>query len=397
MSERRMCKKPVIVSGGSVKTLSRIPVSGATLRESWLQEILEKEPGILPTAHIDPVYAPLICVAREVAVGGNSIDILYISSKGYLVVVETKLWRNPESKRKVISQVIDYAKDLKDWDYSRLDSLYKASHQGQSLFSAMVGEKYLQEDDQAYFADIVENNIRKARFLLMIVGDGIREDVEKMTEFINSSVQMQYQFALCELEIYQLEDGSRLIVPQLTTKTRILTRVLYETSPARSPQAETAEETAPFLSAGSKAVRRRYRDIDDWADNTRLKGVSREDMIGFANDMEDLGFTMNPGTADFSIDYKSERFQKKCKCLMLFHDGENAGIQPNRFYEFLQQTDYSRAIADRLLETLKEHLVPGDRSRAYARPEGYYCIALERLIAHRDDIIAAFEAFIRSL
>ena len=113
MNESRMCKKPVLVSGDSVVSLKRIPLSNGTFKEVWMQELLEKAPDILPSGHIDGVFAPLICVAREVEVNSGYIDILYISAKGYLVIVETKLWRNPEAKRQVVSQIIDYAKDVK--------------------------------------------------------------------------------------------------------------------------------------------------------------------------------------------------------------------------------------------------------------------------------------------
>ena len=396
MNENRMCKKPAIVSDYGVKTLTRIPLSSNVFREAWLQDILEKEPGILPTGYVDPVYAPLLCVAQEVSIRGNSIDNLYISAKGYLVIVETKLWRNPESKRKVISQVIDYAKDLKDWDYYTLDAIFKASHNGQALFSAMVEKGYQDVEDQAYFVDIVEANIRKARFLLMIVGDGIREDVEKMIEFINSSVQMHYQFALCELEIYQLEDGSRLIVPQLTTKTHIITRTLFDTAQTGSMQPDQEETVTQLDSVRRRNTKPRYRDIEDWACNTNLKYVSQEDIISFAIDMEDLGFTMNPGTADFAIDFKSERYQKTMKFLMLFHDGETGAIQPKSFYTFLEQTDYSKAIADKLLEDLRGHLIPNQKNIPYERPEGYYCFTFKRLIEHKDEILRIFEEFISS-
>ncbi|MDD4081070.1 MAG: hypothetical protein PHP02_06620 [Eubacteriales bacterium] len=396
MNENRMSKKPVIVSDKGIQQLSRIPLSSNTFKEAWLQDVLEKEPGILPTGYVDPVYAPLICVAKEVAVGGNSIDNLYISAKGYLVVVETKLWRNPESKRKVISQIIDYAKDLKDWDYSKLDSVFKANHQGQSMFSAMVEKGYQDAEDEAYFVDIVEVNIRKARFLLMIVGDGTREDVEKMIEFINSSIQMHYHFALCELEIYQLGDGSHLIIPQLTTKTSIITRTLYITEQDGKAEPNVEETASPLEAATKRSSRARYRDVEEWASNTKLKDVTPEDMIDFVNDMQDLGFTINPGTADLAIDYKSERYQKNMKCLMLFHDGETAGIQPKSLYSFLGTTEYSGAIADRLLEDLREHLSPNQNYVPYERLQGYYYFTFKHLIEHKEEILRIFEEFIRS-
>jgi len=261
----------------------------------------------------------------------------------------------------------------------------------------MVEKGYKEADDQAYFIDIVETNIRKARFLLMIVGDGIREDVEKMIEFMNASVQMHYQFALCELEIYQLEDGSRLIVPQLTTKTQIITRTLYEISQVEKTLPVPEEIISQPGYENKKNIKPRYRDIEDWANSTKLLHVSAEDMINFANDMEDLGFKMSPGTSDFGIDYKSERYQKTLKFLMLFHDGETGAIQPKSFYSFLEQTDYSKAIADKLLEDLKEHLIPNQKNIPYRRPEGYYFFTFKRLIEHKDEIVQIFETFIRSL
>lgn len=42
----------------------------------------------------------------------GSIDNLYLSTGGYAVLVETKLWRNPQARREVLSQTLDYIKDL---------------------------------------------------------------------------------------------------------------------------------------------------------------------------------------------------------------------------------------------------------------------------------------------
>jgi len=45
--------------------------------------------------------------------------ILY-ENGGRLAVVEVKLWRNPEARRKVVAQILDYAKELSNWDYEDL-------------------------------------------------------------------------------------------------------------------------------------------------------------------------------------------------------------------------------------------------------------------------------------
>ena len=128
----RISKQPVIInSNGDAVKLRRIPLTGGTFKEEWLQRILEQTPSILPTAEIAPIFAPLICVAREVHVktddnNSGRIDNLYISKDGYLVIVETKLWNNPESRREVVGQILDYAKEVREWDWTTLDNIYRA-------------------------------------------------------------------------------------------------------------------------------------------------------------------------------------------------------------------------------------------------------------------------------
>lgn len=76
-----------------------------TYSEGWLQELLVKYPEILPVAEIEPIFSPMIPIGREVSTETGIIDNLYISQRGYPILVETKLWRNPEAKREVVAQV----------------------------------------------------------------------------------------------------------------------------------------------------------------------------------------------------------------------------------------------------------------------------------------------------
>ena len=40
---------------------------------------------------------------------------------GRIIILEAKLWRNPESKRKVIAQILDYASELTRWSFEDLE------------------------------------------------------------------------------------------------------------------------------------------------------------------------------------------------------------------------------------------------------------------------------------
>jgi hypothetical protein len=100
-----------------------IPInpSKAGYQESWLQEVLRIHPNILPTAEIEATFSPLIPIGKEVATDPGYIDNLFISIQGYPVFVETKLWKNPEARRDILAQPIDYAASLSKWNYSKLD------------------------------------------------------------------------------------------------------------------------------------------------------------------------------------------------------------------------------------------------------------------------------------
>ena len=51
-----------------------------------------------------------IIVCREYTTNSGPIDILMITSNADIIIIETKLLRNPESHRTVVAQAIDYAK-----------------------------------------------------------------------------------------------------------------------------------------------------------------------------------------------------------------------------------------------------------------------------------------------
>lgn len=88
------------------------PGSGATYDEAWLQQLIQEHPSLLPIGMIEPALQGPIPICMELPVPSGFVDNLMITADGGIVVVETKLWRNPEARREVIGQVLDYAKDL---------------------------------------------------------------------------------------------------------------------------------------------------------------------------------------------------------------------------------------------------------------------------------------------
>jgi hypothetical protein len=75
------------------------------------------------------------------------------------------------------------------------------------------------------FIDTIYRNLRSGRFLLLIVGDGIREEAEAMTEFLQQHAGAHFALALVALEVYEVPaSGQRLLVPSVPLTTTNIVR-----------------------------------------------------------------------------------------------------------------------------------------------------------------------------
>ena len=96
MNQKSSHAKPYLITDEKAdgRQLSLLASREKVFNEEWLQELLYKHPSILPVDSINSSFAPLIALGREIA----GIDDLFISPEGLITIVETKLWRNPESR-----------------------------------------------------------------------------------------------------------------------------------------------------------------------------------------------------------------------------------------------------------------------------------------------------------
>jgi len=210
--------------------------------ESFLQEQLHRSPSILPIVELDESFSPLISLGREIW----AIDNLFISPNGRITIVETKLWRNPEATRRVIAQILDYAKRLSSLSYEEFERKCRSAMQPAALSDGtlyqLVSARFpKQVKSEADFIDSVQKNLKNARFMLLIVGDGIHENLEDMLEILHQQPQMLFTFGLVEMQIYQC-DGipGRLVIPQLVARTTEIVRAVVRVeNPGHLPVAIT--------------------------------------------------------------------------------------------------------------------------------------------------------------
>ena len=111
-------------NGGAPEILRRVPlgagVSSGGVDEATLQSLLFRYPETLPIPAIDPAYSGAVPICTELCLPSGYADALYINHLGRVTLAEFKLWRNPQARREVIGQILDYAKDLASWGYEDL-------------------------------------------------------------------------------------------------------------------------------------------------------------------------------------------------------------------------------------------------------------------------------------
>ena len=221
---------PTENSSGEI--LDRIPLDAPTAQgniiESTLQDLLFQNPQTLPIGSIDAAYGEAIPVCQELATPAGYLDALFVNRLGRLTLAEFKLWRNPQARREVIGQVLDYAKELASWSYEDLQrEISKTRREPGNVLHELVDARY-PKTDEAVFVDNVARHLRRGEFLLLIIGDGIREDVENIVDFVQRYSGLHFNLALVEAAIYRDANDRVIVQPRTIARTEIVKRFVFE-------------------------------------------------------------------------------------------------------------------------------------------------------------------------
>ena len=234
------------------ETLRRIPLgASAALRgidESKLQDLFFRFPGVLPISAIDASYDDAVPVCRELFTPAGYVDALYVNPRGRLTLAEFKLWSNPQARREVIGQILDYTQAIASWSYEDLQrEVSKAlKRKGNVLFELIrARDPHVNEAD---FVDNVTRHLRRGEFLLLIIGDGIREGVENIVSFVQRHSGLHFNLALVEAALFRDTDNRIIVQPRVLSRTEIVRRIVIEDGVPRDTIAGTEKESADVVS-----------------------------------------------------------------------------------------------------------------------------------------------------
>ncbi len=244
-----MFPKLVLVSDDDDTLVPPVAMAAGERREKWLQDLVFRHPSVLPVAEIDQIFAEPVAICTELVLAPSRarIDALFVNKSGAITVVECKLWRNPEARREVVGQILDYAKELSRYRYGELQqAVSRATGRKGNVLHELVAKRY-PDLDEATFVDAVAGNLRRGRFLLLVVGDGIHHGTEAIFEFLQAHSSLHLSFGLVEVAGFQLADGRLLVQPRILARTVSIPRPVIRVLDAQGVEMEIGDDTEPAV------------------------------------------------------------------------------------------------------------------------------------------------------
>lgn len=215
-------------AAGNPQLVTRVP-QGEARREHTLRDLIHDNPAMMPVHELDPSIGRVFTVARELNIPGvGFVDVVLADERGRLIVVECKLWRNPQARREVVGQILDYARELSRYAYEDLQRQISVAtrRQGNVLYEqALAAGSTMPEAD---FVDRVSRDLAAGRFLLLIVGDGITEGARRIGEYLSNQPGLAFDFGLIEMAEYRYTDGAgvshEIVQPRILARTTVIER-----------------------------------------------------------------------------------------------------------------------------------------------------------------------------
>lgn len=242
---------------------------GSAFDEKWLQKVLFENIELIKVS--DPVYdrIRIIPLCRELTLHDGIrnlfLDVLAITETGRLILIECKLWKNPQARREVLAQTLEYASLMQKLSYSDLAAKLKKhikSGADDPIAHRLREAKLI--FDESLLIDRVSENIKQGDFHLIIAGDGIRGD---LVNLVNSNLMsgMTADLSLLEVAIHKNSLGEIILYPSIVSETETIKRtVLMSTDgmPAVIEEDFEAQSQGLTSSAVSRPMRNEVKQTN---------------------------------------------------------------------------------------------------------------------------------------
>lgn len=327
---------------GPRPSFSRCSARDLGLPESWLRDAIFSEPELVigPCRSAGLTEDEWYAWQRELTVEVGSIDVLLISASGRVAIVETKLASNPELRRRVLAQALDYLVHLPD----RLD-------RDMPEIPEVDGEPVADEED-------VRETVADGDVLVIIASDETDPRVARLSgSLLSEHLVKHWDLALVDVGLYKSSDPSDacVVVPHLRnlveSEPRQVVRVVVE---GEEPRARI--EVERFTPNETSTVR------EKWDENRFMRhldsGEAPDEVEQLAMRLRDVARS-NPETLSLSWGTGKEGsmvVKRNNGGLIEIHGSGVIKFRPSKFVRALGEEEarrYRRSLEEIAPETMQ--------------------------------------------
>lgn len=194
--------------------------------EAALQRLIASHPDVLAGEQMTPQEPRRwLLIRREMGIADSSaaadrwsVDHLLIDQDAVPTLVEAKLEDNPDIRRKVVGQLLEYAAHAtRYWTIEDIRGRFEAEHGGEEQARAHLAE-FLDEPEladgsyEAFWAR-VGTNLRADNVRLLFAVDRIPDELAHVVAFLNRNMEHVDVLAV-ELRQFRTQ-GARTLVPRV--------------------------------------------------------------------------------------------------------------------------------------------------------------------------------------
>lgn len=311
-------------------------IAGRTLKESDYDRLLVAHRDVVADALREAGIIERTSVFRYL---GKilSIDVLFAEvdqeteSFRRLVLIEDKLFRNPEARREVLGQILDYARVLKEEiDFSRLCELLSDEHRS-----------WLDAND-----DLIEEALRDGDFLLLVCGDRIQPRVVEYVKHLRERLDPLISLDVALMSIAIFSNGTQhvlvpYVVASITAERGITIKVVVQTSSGEMLPASVRVDERDDVDTGPAYKKRIRMEIEDLLE--AIRNTAGDSAVSVAQSLFDyateLGAEVIPMGASASVRVSDPKTNRRSTLFVVTKNGtfflgwldrwtRNSGVAP---------------------------------------------------------------------
>lgn len=204
--------------------------------EAMLQKFIENYSELIGADQISPENPPnLVLIRREMPIadkedssGRWSLDHLFVDDSGILTFVEVKRSKNPEIRREIVGQLLEYAANADKYlSISQIISQgnkYWQSKKGMNLDSVIYeafSENEMETEENFNLEDFwkkLEYNIKRGIVRIIFAADKLPSELKRIIEYLNMQCENMEVLGL-EIKYFTGAGNKNIFIPRIVGQT----------------------------------------------------------------------------------------------------------------------------------------------------------------------------------